>query len=240
MKVGIVAAAEICAIYPVFGKKIQRIAGKSPRQAYEVHISKTLALYIVRCNVGEISAAAATQYLIDTFAPDFVANYGFALHLEPDDAHRGRFYLVDHVIHYDFDVSSLGIASPGVYPEDDTPLIGLDGRNISWPSCCPEPRRVTCLSGDKYLASPAAVKKIRSIFPTAEIADMEAAGIALTCRENNIPCLIIKVAADTSHYNGIVFDEFYYHRESQRCLEELYCIIAWLTNQKPELQIIPV
>ena len=55
---------------------------------------------------------------------------------------------------------------------------------------------VTCASADKFVADPAEKADIAMRFE-AEICDMESAAIAIVCRYNNLPCLMVKCVADT-------------------------------------------
>ncbi|MBR5927948.1 MAG: 5'-methylthioadenosine nucleosidase, partial [Spirochaetia bacterium] len=50
--------------------------------------------------------------------------------------------------------------------------------------------------GDKFVASAEEKERIHNEF-AADICEMEAAGIVLTCEANNVSCLLLKAIADS-------------------------------------------
>ena len=60
----------------------------------------------------------------------------------------------------------------------------------------PTLKRVICASADKFIASKEKKEELHNIYK-ADICEMEAAGIVLTCNKNEIPCLLIKTVSDS-------------------------------------------
>ena len=52
-------------------------------------------------------------------------------------------------------------------------------------------------SGDRFIASPAEVERIRSIYPDVAAVDMESAAIAHVCYLRNVPFISLRVMSDT-------------------------------------------
>ncbi len=117
------------------------------------------------------------------------------------------------------------VALPYFYRGDNRtsanyPFVYLSTTEILWKEAvliAPELKPVRCASGDKFIADPEAKKRIAEHFQ-ADICEMEAAGIVLTCDRNGIPCLLIKMVAD-----GITGGAEEYHKEAlnsaKKCLE---------------------
>ena len=59
----------------------------------------------------------------------------------------------------------------------------------------PSLKRVICASGDKFVDDPAKKRALHADF-NADICEMEAAAILLTCNRNRVPCLMIKAVSD--------------------------------------------
>lgn len=77
----------------------------------------------------------------------------------------------------------------------------------------PSLKRVICASGDRFIASADEKRSLHDEF-NADICEMEAAGIALTCNRSSVPCLLIKAVSDAVEGGA---EEF--AREIDRCAE---------------------
>ena len=60
----------------------------------------------------------------------------------------------------------------------------------------PTLKKVICASGDKFVSSKEKKEELHKAF-NADICEMEAAGIVLTCNRNKVPCLLIKTGSDS-------------------------------------------
>ena len=83
---------------------------------------------------------------------------------------------------------------------------------------------VVCASGDKFIAEPEQKIRVHEMFG-ADICEMEAAGIVLTCNRNQVPCMLVKCVSD-----GIEggFEEFKETMDAAAdlCLEVVEKIVA--------------
>lgn len=232
MKVGIVVAAEIGAIYTQFPKLYLGKCYFGKRSYYQYQVNPKLTIFVAHCKVGEISAVAATQFLIDAVSPDFVINFGFALDLDPKNANCDRLFLVEHVVRCDFGVGRLrSTACLGEYPENDSPLIYTSAKTLVLPDSQSLPL-TTCLSGDNlYIRSPK-INELKVVCPNASVADSESAGIAIVCRANKTPCYIFKYAAKHDCVDDGIYDEVYYYNSSRAIFAKILRILtSWPNGQ---------
>ena len=151
-------------------------------------------LFIIKSGVGEISAAAATQYLITKYGVDIVINFGICGKLSSSLKLLDT-VVVKNVVYYQFDCSEIDGTKPGVYmnnspyiPADNTLLNKLLNLDSSI-------KAVTCASGDLFVARKEDKEYLINEF-NADICEMESAGILITCLRNKVGCLIIKSISD--------------------------------------------
>lgn len=155
--------------------------------------SESCQLYALRCGVGEIYAASATQYLIDKYRVAAILNYGVVGGCT-NDLRSGEPCVVAKVVHYQYDLFDVDNVPAGRYMEYPDRLIPVPPALAELVSA--ELRRVVCASGDKFIGDAAEKSWLHNEFG-ADVCDMEAAGILLTCDRNRVPCLIIKAVADS-------------------------------------------
>ncbi len=132
--------------------------------------------------------------------------------------------IVEKVVHYDFDTSVADHAEVGRYLQYPDVFIPTTGKLVEMARRIhPELIPVVCASGDKFLADSRQKRKLHEIFH-ADICEMEAAGIVLTCNRNQVPCMLIKCVSDG--INGGV-EEFRQtiHEAAEICLEIVEKII---------------
>ena len=153
-------------------------------------------LYVCNSGWGEIPAGGATQLLISLYKVDAVFNYGVVGALTEEIAIKDP-CIVTSVVHYDFDVSPLEEVKQCQYEYLDDIYIRTDMKLRERAlDIHPDLRPVICASADKFVDSAEDKKSLHERF-NADICDMEAAGIVLTCVRNKIPCLLIKSVSDS-------------------------------------------
>ena len=154
---------------------------------------KNKSIFLAKCGIGEIAAASATTILIARYGCEYIVNFGLVGAL--GSAYRGgSCVVVRDVVHYDSDITAFGhplgaaadMPSPFV-PADLAMVKRLTGE-FSLPI-------VRLASGDKFISDSAFSDKIISDF-SADICDMEGAGIALTCARAQVPFIMIKLVSD--------------------------------------------
>ena len=190
-KIGILVAVEDEALEWKFGK------GKRLDDLFKTTVYNTrgYTMYAVHSGAGEIFAAAATQRMIDCFSVDTVVNFGIAGACA-EELKDGGLCIVRDVVHYQHDVSEVDQVETGRYSEFESVQIHADISLIEKASSAlPDASIVVCASGDKFVAKPYEKLSLSKNFGAA-ICDMEAAGVLVTCRRNNVPCLIIKAVSD--------------------------------------------
>ena len=165
-------------------------------QAYDVWKATAYGkeLYIVKSGVGEISAAAATQYLLTKFNVDLVINFGVCGKLS-SDLKLLETVVVKSVVHYQFDTSEIDGTAPGVYM-NNSPYISADNRLIDQLLSLDDTiKTAVCASGDLFVSRKEDKEMLIKNFG-ADICEMESAGILITCLKNDVPCILIKSVSD--------------------------------------------
>ncbi len=192
-RIGMIVAVEIKAVLDKYGSALEEknVAG------YRVLEYKTpdYELVILNCGAGEIAAAAGTQYLISAYNVDMIVNFGVVGGLT-EEMGKTKTAIVEKVVHYDFDTSAIDHCEVGRYVQYPDVYIPVDAYLFNKArEMYPELKPVICASADKFVADPEAKRALNRQYG-AEICEMEAAGIALTCDRNHVPCLMIKVVSD--------------------------------------------
>lgn len=192
--IGMVVAVEIQAVLNKYANYIEEIeiSGYNVRK----YSTEKYNLYITHSGVGEIAAAAATQFLITQFSVDLIVNFGVVGGLTPEMS-VAKTCIVESVVHYDIDTSTVDnceigryLNYPSIYIPTTKTLVDLATE------ICPTLKRVVCASGDKFIADKEKKECMNNKF-NADICEMEAAGIVLTSNRNKIPCLLIKTVSDS-------------------------------------------
>ncbi|MBO5772552.1 MAG: 5'-methylthioadenosine/S-adenosylhomocysteine nucleosidase [Clostridia bacterium] len=200
MNVGIVVAMEkeIAPFLQKVNARLNKINGFSVWD----FIWEDKKVYVCISSVGEICASAATQLLISHFDVKYVFNFGVVGALRSDIALLSTMYVGD-VVHYDMDTSYFGDPVGRYSIFDDVAiqcnkqLIDLAQKIAPWPV-------VRCASADKFVDSKEDKTRLATQFG-ADICDMESAGILITSRLNNVPCLLVKAVSDSLSGGGKEF-----------------------------------
>lgn len=149
----------------------------------------------VNSGIGEIMGAAATQYLITAYKPDLIINFGVCGSLS-DELGLKSVAIVDGVIPYDFDTSAIDGTKVGQYDGYPDVVIPADKDMIlSAKKFLPDVQTVLCASADKFVAAEDIKENLKRSFG-ASVCDMESAGVLITAKSAEKPCLIIKAVSD--------------------------------------------
>lgn len=167
---------------------------------------------LVLSGIGKVNAAVSTSWVIHQFAPDCVINTGSAGGLGKG-LKVGDVVIGETVAHHDVDVTAFGYVwgqvpqLPAVF-ESDSNLIRqaekaaqvFDGAAVT---------QGLVVSGDRFVHSSEGVAEIRSHFPEVKAVEMEAAAIAQTCHQLEVPFVIIRAVSDSADEKAdISFEEF--------------------------------
>ena len=192
--IGMVVAVEIQAVLDRFGDALEELV--FPGYTVKKYSTDSYNLYIMHCGAGEIAASAGVQFLITKFDVDMVVNFGVVGGLTPEMA-LAKTCIVEKVVHYDFDTSMIDNCEVGRYLEyPDVYLPASKEMLEAALQVDPNLKKVTCASGDKFIGDSAKKQALHDTYG-ADICEMEAAGIVLTCNRNKVPCLLIKTVSDS-------------------------------------------
>ena len=206
-------------------------SGKINERNYQYIIDSSKPYYndenyemiIVKSGAGEIAAAAAAQYLISVHDVDMIVNFGVVGGLT-EEMSVAKLAVVESVVHYDFDVSEYISTRKAQYANYPSVYIPADERLVELAvDIEPSLKKVICASGDKFIGSPER-KQALNLEYGADICEMEAAGIVLTCNRSGIPCLLIKAVSDSMQGGAQEFQKEF-ERCADICLETVERII---------------
>lgn len=192
-RIGMIVAVEMNAVLSRYGTP----EGEITENGFRVltYRNESYTLYVLNCGVGEIAAAAGTQFLICRFHVDMILNFGIVGGLTQEMSHT-RVCLVGRVVHYDIDTSAVDGIEPGRYLDYPDVYIPADETLLEKAlAFSPGLKVATCASGDKFIADPEKKAELVRLYG-ADICEMEAAGIFLTCRRSGVPFLSVKAVAD--------------------------------------------
>jgi len=201
-KIGIVVAIEIDAVLEKYGmpSETMQFGGFTVR----TYVNDAFTMYVVDSGAGEIASSAATQLLISEFKVDMIVNFG-AVGALTETMKSAELCVVEKVIHYDFDSTGWLDLPRGQHPEQNspyvctTPELAEEAQKLS-----PQLVKVVCASADKFVDRAEDKSYLHDTFG-ADICEMEAAGVVLTCSRNGVPCLLIKAVADSLFGGGREF-----------------------------------
>jgi len=201
-RIGLIVAIETDSLFAHYGD-MAKVNCPSGFNLY-IHHKKDCDLYILHTGIGEVAAAAGTQYLISQCQVELVVNFGVVGGLTQTMA-RQRLCVVQRVVHYRFDATKYLPVALGQVPPHEDIYIYTDKNLVNQAlilnsELCP----ATCASGDKFVDSAEEKESIHNDF-AADICDMEAAGIVYTCEANDIPCLLLKAVSDSLTGGGKEF-----------------------------------
>ena len=214
-KIGMLVAVEMNAVLDRYGSAEET----EERWGFRIlrYRMPDYLLYVVNSGIGELAAAAATQLLIDRYGVELVVNFGVVGGLTEAMA-QTRTCVVEELVHYDFDLSGIDPVVPGQYPGYEGVRIPTTPELVERAVALhPELKRVVCASADKFVDGREAKTALHRRWG-ADICEMEAAGVVLTCHRCGVPCLLIKTVSDSIDGGA---EEFYaeVRRTSAICLE---------------------
>ncbi|STZ76216.1 5'-methylthioadenosine/adenosylhomocysteine nucleosidase [Bergeriella denitrificans] len=179
--------------------------------AYEGTLAGKRAV-LVLSGIGKVNATIATTWVIREFSPDAVINTGSAGGLGKG-LKVGDVVIGSRAAHHDVDVTAFGYVRgqvpqlPAVFEADSRLAQAAKRAARAFEGAAVTEGLV--LSGDQFVHSSAAVADIRTHFPDVQAVEMEAAAIAQTCYQLDVPFVIIRAVSDSADEKAdISFDEF--------------------------------
>ncbi|MBR2670441.1 MAG: 5'-methylthioadenosine/S-adenosylhomocysteine nucleosidase [Solobacterium sp.] len=203
-RAGMIVAVEMAALQRRYGEPRETIQdGVYTVMVYPVG---EYELYVLSSGVGEIAAAAGTQYLITKYNVELILNFGVVGALTEEMSEK-KICIVKEVCHYPFDLTEIDDVEQGRYTEfpdryiQTTPELIARAQEVY-----PDLTAVRCASGDRFVGNEKDKRYLHDEFG-ADICEMEAAGIILTCVRNHIPVMSIKMVSDSVHGGADEFRE---------------------------------
>ena len=193
-KIGMIVAIETEAIF----KRYPDIVKLDSPKGFEIflHQNDNIELYVMHCGMGTINASAGTQLLIDKCGVDVIVDFGVVGGLT-EDMKVQRTVVIDRIVHYRYDASEFMDLKVGQLPEHDDIYIYPNKQLVEEVLKRDKSiAKATIASGDKFVAKAEDKKYIHDTF-NADVCDMEAIGIALTCEANDVPYILIKAVSDS-------------------------------------------
>ena len=169
-------------------------------------------MVLVLSGIGKVNAAVSTSWVIHQFAPDCVINTGSAGGLGKG-LKVGDVVIGETVAHHDVDVTAFGYVW-GQVPQLPAVFVSYSNliRQAEKAAQVFEGAAVAqglIVSGDRFVHSSEGVAEIRSHFPDVKAVEMEAAAIAQTCHQLEVPFVIIRAVSDSADEKAdISFEEF--------------------------------
>ncbi|SEQ75071.1 adenosylhomocysteine nucleosidase [Amphritea atlantica] len=171
-----------------------------------------IQVVLLKSGIGKVNAAIGTTLMLQEFQPTCVINTGsaggFASELDVGDV-----VISTEVRHHDVDVTVFGYEHgqvpglPAAFIPDNF-LSDVAQRCISRMADIKTVRGLIA-TGDSFMNCPERVAKTREHFPTMKAVEMEAAAIAQTCYQFDVPFIVIRALSDIAgKESNLSFDQF--------------------------------
>lgn len=167
---------------------------------------------LLKSGIGKVNAAIGTTLMLQTFQPTCVINTGSAGGFAAD-LNVGDVVISSEVRHHDVDVTVFGYEHgqvPGL-PAGFTPdnyLADVAERCIATMDNINTVQGLIA-TGDSFMNCPERVAKTRENFPDMKAVEMEAAAIAQTCHQFDIPFIVIRALSDIAgKESNLSFEQF--------------------------------
>lgn len=162
---------------------------------------------IGKCGVGKVLAAASTQRLIDTFSPTALICTGVAGALDPE-LEIGDVVVSLDCVQHDMDATPLGVPR-GQIPYTEYFTLAADPGLIAAIADFSSPeyrvRQGRILSGDQFVTH--IMRQTHGEFFASlngMAVEMEGAAIALVCRLNLVPFLVVRTVSDRADDSAVM------------------------------------
>ena len=158
---------------------------------------------IVRCGVGKVNAAVATQILIDRFETDEIILTGLAGALVPY-LQQGDIVMANFLVQYDVDLTAFGrrkgeLPSVGRMLESDPMMLRqmTEAYDSVFGGRSNRPQIVvgTIVSVDSFISDKQTIGTLQREFG-AVATEMEGAAVAQVCQMNGVPFVVVRTISD--------------------------------------------
>jgi adenosylhomocysteine nucleosidase len=195
MKIGVVVAMQR-EFAPFIEGKTYDVTTVGVYCVYSVSHSGHTLFCVCQPHTGIIPAASATQMLISRFGVEMLINFGVVGALTEEFSLCST-VLLGSVVHYELDTYHIDGTPRGRYLcFDDIPIPTDEKLRDLALSVSPNLTVARCASGNRFIENAADKRQLHDEF-AADVCDMESAGILVTAKFNNVPCLLIKTVSDS-------------------------------------------
>ena len=167
---------------------------------------------LLKSGIGKVSASVGTALLLEMYQPDMVINTGSAGGFDKS-LNLGDVVISTEVRHHDADVTAFGYEigqmanQPAAFIADDK-LIKATEEALAQMEDKHAVHGLIC-TGDQFVASEERKDFILKHFPSVIAVDMEAAAIAQTCDQFDVPFVVVRAISDIADKESpMSFDEF--------------------------------
>lgn len=168
-------------------------------------------IILTQSGIGKVNVAISTTLLINQFEPDLIINTGSAGALDKS-LNVGDVVVSDMVAYHDADARAFGYQL-GQIPQMPAQFVA-DKALINKAIEAIEQQQINAktgliVSGDSFIGTSEQRMAIKTNFPQAMAAEMEATAIAQTCHQFNMPFIITRAISDLADGDaGITFEAF--------------------------------
>lgn len=173
---------------------------------------KGVDVVLLQSGIGKVAATVGTTLLLNEYQPDVVINTGSAGGFDAS-LNLGDVVISSEVRHHDVDVTAFGYEigqmaqQPAAFVADES-LIKVAENALTQMEDKHAVRGLIC-TGDAFVASAERQGFIRQHFPSVVAVEMEAAAIAQTCHQFNVPFVVVRAISDVADKEASMsFDEF--------------------------------
>lgn len=166
---------------------------------------------LMQSGIGKVNATICTTLMIQHFKPKMIINTGSAGGLG-QDLEVGDIVVSKSVMHHDVDATAFGYElgqvpmMPVKYEADET-LIALATQAIKNNNL--NAKLGLIVSGDSFIGTQTQKETIISNLNDVLSVEMEAAAVAQTCYQFNVPFIITRAISDLANGDaGVTFEEF--------------------------------
>lgn len=176
---------------------------------------------VIKCGVGKVNAARATQVMLDHFKIDYIINLGVAGALS-SMLDVGDVVIAKKVVQHDFDITAFGhskgyITGVGSFIESNPDLLEEFSSVLEeMPERNYKIKTGIVATGDIFCTESWMKDKIRAKF-NADVVDMECAAIAQVCYLNEKPFIAIRSISDSPNGNNVSVYDNNLKFASKRC-----------------------
>lgn len=226
MKIGIIGAMpqEVAILAQLLEEKtVIELAGTTLYQGK----LKGHDIALIQSGIGKVAASIGATLLIHQTKPDLVINTGSAGGVGKD-LQVGDVVISTETLHHDADVTAFGYAK-GQLP-------ACPARFSSAPHLVESLAKMTdkkvafglIASGDSFIQGGVRLAQIKQDFPDVLAVEMEAAAIAQTCHQFNVPFVVIRAISDNGNDEANLSFETFLSIAAKSSSE---MILRWLENQ---------